>query len=143
MDFYADLAGKPRVERFAPEKREKPVHDPSTGRLERDVKSDIVHELRHHPKVAWFAEINSGEWVSDNRRIKGYYLHIPGEKQVSSGIADIIGQLKGGQFFAIEVKREIGGVVSDKQAAFISVVQDGGGRATVARSSKEVIQFLY
>jgi Holliday junction resolvase len=52
------------------------------------------------------------------------------------GIADIIG-IYGGQYLAIEVKRE-GGKLSDKQYFFLQRVRKLGGLAFVARSLEDV-----
>jgi hypothetical protein len=142
MDLYADLAGKPRIDRFAPEKRAAPTHTGENGKLEGEVSKEIFSVLRSHPAVVWFARINSGQYLIDDRHIKGYIWYSPTVKARSSGIADYIGMLKNGRFFAIEVKREKGGLLSADQAEWLEHVMAAGGIATVARSSDEVIDFL-
>jgi RecB family endonuclease NucS len=57
------------------------------------------------------------------------------------GIPDLIGCYKG-RFFAIEVKREKGGVVSEHQERQIEAIRRAGGIAIVARNAQEVYDAL-
>ena len=53
------------------------------------------------------------------------------------GVADIIGVLPGGRFLAIEVKVP-GGRATPKQLEFLERVNEKGGLAFVARSTRDV-----
>lgn len=53
------------------------------------------------------------------------------------GIADILGILKGGRFFACEVKRP-GGKMRPDQALFLKEIESRGGVALVTRSVDEL-----
>ena len=53
------------------------------------------------------------------------------------GIADLIGCLKGGKFYCVEVKAK-GGTLSDEQAEFLDWVRRTGGIAIVAYSLDDV-----
>ena len=57
------------------------------------------------------------------------------------GCSDILGQLKNGQFLAIEVKSEVG-KLTEKQREFINKVNTNGGVAFVARSIEDVEENL-
>ena len=57
------------------------------------------------------------------------------------GIADLIGCLNGGKFFAIETKSK-GGTLSDEQAEFLDWVRRTGGISIVAYSLDDVIRGL-
>lgn len=57
------------------------------------------------------------------------------------GVADILGVKKGGQFFAIEVKKK-GGKPSPEQVQFLKEVEARGGIALVAYSLDEVTNLL-
>lgn len=61
---------------------------------------------------------------------------------LGTGSADLVGFVRAegparGRFFALEVKRPRVGRVSDEQAAWIRLVNAGGGYACVARSPEE------
>jgi hypothetical protein len=57
------------------------------------------------------------------------------------GVSDIIGCLKGGRFFALELKAPKG-VVSQAQQIFLDRVHQAGGIALVIRTLDEVIEGL-
>lgn len=82
----------------------------------------------------WLSAKQIFHWVNQAGRI-------PGRRLIKVGIADILGILKGGRFFAIEVKAKTG-KLSDEQAEFIFAVRTAGGIAFVARSLDDVIQQL-
>jgi hypothetical protein len=69
-----------------------------------------------------------------------HYKHFGG-LGAEKGIPDIIGCYKG-RFFAIEVKRESGGVVSEHQERQIEAIRRAGGIAIVARNAQEVYDAL-
>lgn len=74
--------------------------------------------LQTHPRVSWVSRINSGAYKDENRYIRFGF----------KGCADIIGMLKGGRFFAFEVKRK-GGRLTYYQAGFLAKVNKDGGIA--------------
>jgi penicillin-binding protein-related factor A (putative recombinase) len=57
------------------------------------------------------------------------------------GTADIIG-VYDGRFFAMEVKRSRGGIVSEEQKAFIEKVELKGGKAGVVRSVEDAQKII-
>jgi hypothetical protein len=71
----------------------------------------------------------------------------PGQKRMinfgvsSPGGSDCIG-LRSVVFCAVEVKREVGGRVSDDQKQFLGLVRDFGGLCGVARSADEARAIL-
>ena len=94
--------------------------------------SAVMALLERHPKVAWRRRINSGAFKLDGERFfrAGFV-----------GCSDIIGQLRGGKFLAVEVKsRE--GVITEAQEAFLDAVRGAGGVAFVARSADDVMRNL-
>lgn len=58
------------------------------------------------------------------------------------GISDIIGMLPNGRFLAIEVKREVGGILSKEQKEFLNEVNLHGGYGIVVNSIKDLIDKL-
>lgn len=105
--------------------------------LESDIQRAVIGLLKRHPKVAWVERMNSGAFkVGSNALNKGRFF-----RSGFVGCSDIIGQLKTGQFLAVEVKRP-GGKVSDAQAAFLESVNKGGGLGFVAYSIDDVIKQL-
>lgn len=65
-----------------------------------------------------------------------YYIKTLGSS-VPAGTADILACIEG-RFVAIEVKKEIGGIVSELQKFKIREVRKAGGLAFVARSVNDV-----
>lgn len=100
----------------------------TNGAKEKTVKQKICEALRADPRVAFV-------W----NEISGQY----GDLRVGfNGKPDLVGMLKGGQFFAIETKREKGGIVSEAQEACLQYIREHGGRAGVARSVEEAIKII-
>jgi hypothetical protein len=89
---------------------------------ERVILKAILKYLRAHPKVACCWRMQSGLFQQDERTIR---VGTP-------GMPDIIGMLKGGRLFAIEVKR-IGGKATESQESWLSHIAGFGGRAGVAQ----------
>jgi len=58
------------------------------------------------------------------------------------GSADLIGITKDGKFLAIECKKEIGGIVSKEQTAWLETITEKGGVAIVATCAEDVIRVL-
>ncbi len=89
---------------------------------ERDILAATLKLLRLHPKVAWAQRMNSGMFkVGDSDRWV---------RAAFKGCSDIIGQMRDGQFLAIEVKRP-GKQPTEEQATFLEHVQAHGGVAFV------------
>ncbi len=101
------------------------------NRLEIDRQAEVIRYLYAEPRVKFFIRINGG-----GRFIKGtflwfYKLFVPGyEAQPGKGVADLIGQLRDGRFFALEVKRP-GETASPLQLAFLNLVREAGGAAGI------------
>lgn len=103
---------------------------------EHQVQAQILDFLKINSKVAWVERMNTGATIS----------HYKGKKRFIrfsfKGCSDIIGQLKNGRFFAIEVKKpeyykngekkDCRKKLSQEQAEFISTVGKNGGLAIVA-----------
>ena len=99
---------------------------------ESDIQNDIMTILTQHPRVAW-------SFVTTVGKLKGRAGHwitlgYP-------GIADIIGQLRTGQVFAIEVKSP-GKKPTSLQQDFIDTVNRFGGRAGWADSVESALKIL-
>lgn len=99
---------------------------------ETKVQNDIMCMLSWHPKIAWAMVTTTGEF-----RVRGGYItigayYINGEKH-KDGLSDIIGMLKGGRLFVIEVKKP-GETPTPPQWEFINFVNDMGGLAGFADS---------
>lgn len=118
---------------------EKPVKCKSKAErpLEKDVQRKILSLLKRHPKVAWAERMNTGSFkIGANAVDKGRYL-----KFGFVGCSDIFGQLKTGQFLAVEVKRK-GGKLSEPQKAFLETVNKNGGIGILAYSVDDVLTRL-
>lgn len=102
-------------------------------KAEKDIQSDIMDMLLTHPKVAWCYVTTTGTF----KGLKGgakYKIGIP-------GMPDIMGQLKNGKTFGIEVKKP-GGKVTKDQEYFINLINHNGGLAFRADSISEVMYGL-
>lgn len=66
-----------------------------------------------------------------------YYLKVHGSAYQPAGTPDILVSVNG-KFVGIEVKKPVGGVVSDLQKHHISRIEKSGGVAFVARSVDDV-----
>lgn len=72
---------------------------------------------------------------NEGNRLKGF------RPSPMKGVADILGVKKGGQFFAIEVKKK-GNKPSPEQLKFLADVEKRGGIAMVAYNLEEVTKLL-
>ncbi len=99
---------------------------------ESDIQRQILRYLGYNKDVALAWRQNTGG---------AYYPKKDGTKQFvrfgERGVSDILGMLKGGQFFAIEVKRP-GGKPTPHQAAFLKSIEDAGGISILAHSIEDV-----
>lgn len=102
------------------------------GRVtEAQVLKAVLAALRVHPRVARCWRMNAGAVMGEGR-----YMRLG-----PTGIADVIGYLKTGQFLAVEVKAP-DGTVAEHQEAFLAHVRAAGGVAFVARSVEDVFARL-
>ncbi len=111
-----------------------------------DRQAEIIRYLIAEPKVKFIIRVNGG-----GRFIKGafvwfYKLFVKGyEPQHGKGVSDLIGLLRDGRFFAIEVKRPDSETKQDRaalQVAFLKIVQESGGVSGIAetwRDAKKII----
>ncbi len=125
-DFKREWATKKPRSLF-PRKSAKPK-----GRRENAVQAGIISYLDTRKDILWFRK-NVGA-----ANYGGYYV-----KFGKDGEADIQGvQAPRGQAFAIEIKREIGGELSDAQKIWRDNWIAFGGIFLEGRSIEEVQQFL-
>lgn len=88
--------------------------------------------LHKHPSVAWAMVTTTG-----TLKIRGGYWITIG----FPGVSDIIGQLRDGRLFAVEVKQP-GEMPTKVQRDFIELVIRNGGSACWVVSVEEVAEFL-
>ena len=128
MNYWADAFGKPRVDYGIAEKQTRrraadPRRSVNGGLLESAVQSQIIEYLRVHPRVKWFARINSCAAVgAGGGHVTFYRLYMKGLKPRTDGITDIIGQTDNGCLFVIECKREGVFKATDEQNEFMGCV---------------------
>lgn len=102
------------------------------GASEAQVLKAIRSALSLHPNVGMIFRMQSGVFSEGYRKIRVGQV----------GAADLMGVLKNGQAFAIEVKREKGGQLSDAQRRYLNTVLASGGKAGVARSVEQAIAII-
>nr|WP_283106482.1 VRR-NUC domain-containing protein [Shewanella submarina] len=78
--------------------------------------------------VAWVHRCNTGKALVNGRAV---------EFGLGKGTADIIGQMKGGKFLAVEIKTPKG-KVSEAQRLWLNRVAMHGGLAAVVRSTEDM-----
>lgn len=109
-----------------------------SGALEATVQSQIRCEVN---KLGFARLVRNN--VGECRDQHGQY-HVFG---LGKGSPDLVGwvQLENGiaRVFAIEVKREDGGVIEPEQRASITAINKRGGAAAVARSAASAVAFAY
>jgi hypothetical protein len=93
-------------------------------------------------RVAWYCRVNSGAVKAGPRFIRFYLLHLLGKVPSAKGKADIEGMLMDGRYFALEVKKP-GEEATEEQAAFMAVVNAGGGIAAVCRNFTDARAVLF
>jgi len=137
LDFMSKLAG-------GDGHVNKVVFEPVKARAPRDplvlseaqIQKAILQYLRLHLDVAWVARFNSGAFIES---YGGHDRYI--QANSLKGCPDIMGMLKGGRYFCVEVKSAKGRLTQD-QDNFILRVLEGGGYAGVARSIEDVDRIL-
>jgi len=114
--------------------------------LENDRQQEIMRYLLREPRVKFFIRVNGG-----GRCIKGafvwfYKLFVPGYEPIhGKGVADLIGQLRDGRFFAIEVKRPDARTDKSRaalQATFLAMVKDAGGHSGIAETWRDAQRII-
>lgn len=102
---------------------------------ETDIVQAVLELCEHHPKVAKVWRQNTGgakyEYQGKARYVKFSF----------PGASDIMGVLKGGRFFAFEVKKP-GEDATAEQASFLMTVARHGGLAIVVRSVDDAAHTL-
>lgn len=101
------------------------------GKREAEVLKECLALLRKKGIFCW--RQNTGAFETKNG---GFF------RSSMPGVSDILGILPDGRFLAVECKREIGGVVSDKQSQFLSSIRASGGVAVVVRGKEELCAYL-
>ena len=109
--------------------------------LESERQASIVNYLSVEPSVKFFIRVNGG-----GRSVKGsfvwfYKLWVGRREQKGRGLPDIIGQLRDGRFFAMEVKRP-GEKPTPEQAEVLALVAEAGGVSGVVRNWSEARKLL-
>jgi hypothetical protein len=97
------------------------------------IQKAVLQYLRICPQVAWYCRINSGAFIDGDRYIQA---------NSQRGMSDIIGMLRGGRLFAIEVKSKTGRLLPHQQE-FLGLIADGGGLAGVCRSVDDAQRLLF
>jgi hypothetical protein len=138
LDFMSRLAGGDgHVNKVIfKEPRKRVIKGPAVYPSEAEVQKSILQYLRGHPMVGWVGRFNSGAFIES---YGGHDRYI--QANSVKGCSDILGMMKGGIFFAIEVKSHNGRVTVD-QNNFILKVLEGGGYAGIARSIDDVNKIL-
>ena len=130
--WLAAMYGKrPQAQSALPPQRVKRTRSASGKPLEKHVLRAVLDALRHHPKVAWVARMQSGLFMQDDRMIRVGYRGLP----------DIVFMLKGGRLGCVECKSESGRLTSEQQST-IELIRAHGGCAGVARSVEDAIAIL-
>lgn len=112
--------------------------------LESNRQSQIIDWLRVEQaagRVSWFCRVNGGGVKTAARFIRFYALYLCGFEKQSKGYADIHGMLKGGRYFAIEVKQP-GEKATPEQVVFLTTVAADGGIAGVVYGFEDVERLL-
>lgn len=103
---------------------------------EHSIQEAILRYLAYDRRVVWAARMNSG---------KGKFLRPDGSqtwiKFGFPGCPDIMGQVRGGRYLAVECKRA-GGHIRPEQRDHIDLANRHGAVACIARSVDDVIAAL-
>jgi len=106
--------------------------------IEHQIQTSIMEYLRYAKNVAWAMRANAGKMqVRDGSGRPRWIQFAP------AGTSDIIGMLKGGRMFAIEVKApERIRTATTLQKEFLDKINQCGGIAFIACSIDDVINNL-
>ena len=104
--------------------------------IEAKLQADIMDLLLVHPRIAWAMAVTTGVFkVKGGAITTGHY--ISDNQKRKTGMSDIIGMFKTGQFFSIEVKRPKE-VPTSEQFEFMDMVRKNGGWAIWADSIEKI-----
>jgi VRR-NUC domain len=92
---------------------------------------EVLAALRSHAAVAWCERMNSGAARMGARFVRFGW----------KGCPDVLGQLKDGRPFGVEVKSPAG-KLRPEQAVFLERIRCAGGVAFVARDCRDVLREL-
>lgn len=107
-----------------------------SNQTESQLQSDIMDLLLVHTRVAWAMAVTTGVFKLRGRAITtGHYISDTQKRK--TGMSDIIGMFKTGQFFSIEVKKPKE-VPTPEQFEFMDMVNKNGGFAIWADSIEKV-----
>ena len=109
--------------------------------LESDRLAGIVRYLKLEKRVRFFIRVNGGGRSIGQCFVWFYKLFVGNVEQKGKGVPDIIGQLRDGRFFAIEVKRP-GELATNEQAEFLRMVAECGGVSGVANNWQQAKAIL-
>lgn len=100
---------------------------------ESEIQAEIMKYLNMHHLVAWAYVTSTGTFrgLQGGRPIKIGY----------PGMADILGQMKSGKLFAIEVKKP-GEKPRKDQQEFLDMVKKYGGRSCCATCIEDIESFM-
>lgn len=151
MDLYASCSDRPRFDVGARPARQ-PAQSPRPkppGAAESDVKTAVLQYLKLSPLTAEVVLVNGGTAYNESGAPVQFYRVVKGPPVV----VDVIGHLKDGTPFAIELKREgwkpagpdavHGGAVRERaQRAYIEHIVGLGGVGGFVRSVEEARQII-
>ena len=107
---------------------------------ESELQQDIILAVGSHPKVAWCMAVTTGKF-----KVKGGFItvghYISEDQKRLTGMSDIIGQLKDGKFFCIEVKLP-DEMPTDEQYNFMSLVAQNKGTAGWCTNVQDAIKII-
>ena len=107
---------------------------------EKEIQKAICKMLSKSPDVLWFSVNTSGKvmyrkyWITIGK-IFSQYL------ESTDGYSDIVGMTTDAAGFLIEIKSETG-KVSKEQQAVIDMVIEHGGKAGIARNTRDAEQII-
>jgi len=102
--------------------------------MEKAIQSAILDYLKYAKEVGWAMRVNAGK-IKVNSKYGSRFINM-----APAGTSDIIGMLKGGKFFAIEVKTpDRIKTLTTYQKNFIDKINENGGIAFMATSVDDVI----
>jgi VRR-NUC domain len=102
---------------------------------EAEIQKSILEYLAYRGHFAIRINTQGVPMWSEGKTLRGF------RKSPMVGVSDILGVAKGGQFFAIEVKKK-GGKATEEQLKFIDNVKKRGGIGLIAFSIDEVKPLL-